>query len=317
MTKPRRVYLRAAAGRTGVSRFPKLNTSPFRVWAPAGAPCRIEYSAAVLRQARSQSARRDAEGVLYGRRENGAIRVVAARPAPDPGDPSLGGFVPIGIFSARPRGEVFLTERDLERFEKIESGAVVALVIAGSRAGFFVHEPDGSLQSIKSHLEFPLDEPLEPSAPASPWNWKPLAAPALIAVAASLGIAHSRLRPQPPPVALTVQDENFALRLAWNPSAVPAPAMLEIVDGGVRQFIGIAGLNGLTYARRSGDVTVRLAGETARFTGADPPVPPLDRLRGKVAELDAETRNLKAAAAIGARRVAEMERILSKMDLAH
>ncbi|HLH39235.1 MAG TPA: hypothetical protein VKX39_08820 [Bryobacteraceae bacterium] len=325
MTKPRRASIhRDAADLIGVSHFHKLNGNSFRVWAPEGAPCRIEYSTAVLRQARLQSARENAEGVLYGRCENGSIRVVAARPAPDAADPRLSGLDPIGIFAARLRGEVFLTERDLERFEKIESGAVVALVIAGSRAGFFVHEPDGSLQSIKSHLEFSLDEPppeLERPAPAvapTGWNWKPFAVSALIAIAISLWIASSRVKPQArPPVALTLHDENLALRIAWNPAAIPAPATLEIVDGGVQQSIDIAGLNGLTYARRSGQVTVRLAGETARFTGADPPVPPLDRLREQVAELDAETRDLKTVAAIRTRRIAEMERILSKMDLAH
>ena len=313
------------ASKTVVSRFHKLNGTSFRVWAPPGSRYKIEYSTALIREVRLQSAQADATGVLYGKRENGSIRVMAARPAADATDPRLSSLAPIGIFASRLRGEVFLTEQDLERFEKVDSGAVVALVVAGPRAGFFVHEPDGSLQSIKSHLEFSLDEPMPDAetakasvGPKKPeWAWFAAAA-ALVTIGVALWIAHLRVRPQArPSLALSIQEENLALRIGWNRAAIVGPAVLEIVDGATKQSIDVAGLSGITYGRRSGDVTVRMAGETAHFAGADPPVSPRDRLREQAAELEAEARDLKATAAIRNRRVAGLERILSKMDLAH
>jgi len=62
------------------------------------------------------------------------------------------GLEPIGIYVLRVRGEVFLTERNLELFER--TGALIALVVAGGRAGFFVRDFEGALQSIRSYEEF-------------------------------------------------------------------------------------------------------------------------------------------------------------------
>lgn len=329
---------RKHADKNGVSRFHRLNGNSFRVWSPPGSHYKIEYSTAVLREVRMQGAQADSAGVLYGRRENGTIRVVAARDSANAADARLTGLAPIGIFASRVRGEVFLTESDLERFEKPETEALVALVIAGTKAGFFVHEPDGSLQSIKSHLEFSLDEP--PPAP-EPIRAKPAPAPAPVlprrrigmrpiwaasavlcamfcAVLAGLWLVHAR-RPVPrPPLALTVQEQDGALRIDWNPRALEAAAPLEIRDGPETQSIAAnPALSSVLYVRRSGDVEVRLAGQSAHFLGIDPPVPPVERMRQQVAELDAEARDLKTTAAIRNRRVAELEKILSKMDLAH
>ena len=47
---------------------------------------------------------------------------------------------------------MFLTDDDLANFESHQG--VLALVVAGGRAGFFVREPDGSVQAIRSHEEF-------------------------------------------------------------------------------------------------------------------------------------------------------------------
>lgn len=299
------------------------------MWAPPGRHYQIEYSTALLREVRLESAQADATGLLYGRRENGNIRVVALRTAGDATDPRLAGLEPIGIFAWRARGEVFLTEADLERFEKVESGAAVALVVAGTRAGFFVHEPDGSLQSIKSHLEFSLDE-LPPQTPAPvklaiatvrrKIGWRPLAAASAVLLLLCFGVwvAHLKLRPSPPPaLALKVQELAGVLCVSWNPRAISGAATLEIADGSQHRSVAANGLNGLSYAPRSGEVDFRLAGEAAHFIGTNPPVSPLDRLRQQVAELDAEARDLKTAAAIRNRRAAELEQILSKMDLVH
>ena len=63
----------------------------------------------------------------------------------------------MGVFFSRIRGEVFLTETDLAFFNEHQSE--VALVVAGDRAGFFVREADGSIQTVRSHEEFSIARP--------------------------------------------------------------------------------------------------------------------------------------------------------------
>ena len=123
-------------------------------------------------------------------------------------DATPDGLAPVGIFVCRARGEVFLTDDDLANFEKHQG--VLALVVAGGRAGFFVREPDGSVQAIRSHEEFKvadaasrpvprrIDAAAELPAPRSAWwqarlAWKRVAAcAALLAVPAG---AFAYLRP--------------------------------------------------------------------------------------------------------------------------
>jgi len=81
-------------------------------------------------------------------------------------DAHLLGLEKIGIFVRRAEGEVFLTEADLERFEG--QRAAVALVVAGNRAGFFVRQADGSIQTIRSHEEFTFSPPEPTSADSMP-----------------------------------------------------------------------------------------------------------------------------------------------------
>jgi hypothetical protein len=139
----------------------------FLVWSPHGSPLRIEYAPALFHAARSQGA----AGILLGSRSQHSVRVAAARV--DATQRRLNGLEPVGIFSVRVRGEVFLTEDDLERFDK--TGAAIALVLAGGSAGFFVRQPDGSIRSIKSHKE--IAAPLPPAAGKSQrWSWFPLLA---------------------------------------------------------------------------------------------------------------------------------------------
>jgi hypothetical protein len=322
-----------------------MNGSNFRVWSPPGSDFRIEYSNALLRDVRiMQAGQRDISGLLYGARANGTIRVVAARATadtPDRLDPRLSGLDLIGMFASRLRGEVFLTESDLEQFEKLESGAVVALVVAGTNAGFFVHEHDGSLQSIKSHLEFSAAETapgVDPQQDVEPPKLSPpgasrmgwgMRAVAIGALAVAIGFAAPRIARSAlilqvgalprsrPPVALTVREHAGALQIGWTPAALSAPAMLDIQDGAEHTSVAAASLASLTYVRRTGDVEVQLGGESAHFLGSDPPVPRINRVREQVAELDAEARDLESTAAIRNRRVAELEKILSKMGLAH
>lgn len=264
-----------------------MNGNSFRVWSPPGSRYKIEYSNALLREVRMQAVQADASGLLYGVRENDVIRVVAARASADVTDPRLAGLEPIGIFASRLRGEVFLTEADLERFEKVETGAV-ALVVAGTRAGFFVHEPDGSLQSIKSHLEFSVEEDPPQTlehpqpkvvTPRAKTGYRALVTVLLALLLTPVGFSLARiarLTRQRPPLALSVQEQAGALRIVWNPLAISGAALLEIKDGAGQQSLDVTSLNSVTYVPHTGNVEIRLAGESAHFIGPDPTVPPVD-----------------------------------------
>src|SRR6476620_1480544 len=104
-----------------------MQTVQYRRWAPQQSSLRIEFSPDLL-----QKVRRTATGVLYGSRHGDEVRVMSTvNGAP---------FEVVGTFANRIRGDVFMTESDLERFD--HANAVVALIIAGERAGFFVKALD-------------------------------------------------------------------------------------------------------------------------------------------------------------------------------
>ena len=121
-------------------------------WAPPRSPLRIEYSTELLREVLTASGSRDARGLLFGMRNGKDVWILAAN--------QLTGAAPVGIFVARIRGEVFLTESDLEFLETQQ--ADLALAVVGAKGGFFVREADGSIQTILSHEEFSI-----PSAPVT------------------------------------------------------------------------------------------------------------------------------------------------------
>jgi hypothetical protein len=236
-----------------------VNSANLRTWSPPGSRLRVEYSHALLNRVRAQALENDATGVLFGVRRNGAVLLVEAGPAS--GGPPPRGLELVGIFTARPRGEVFLTEADLQRFGKI--AAAVALVVAGTRAGFFVHEPDGSLQSIKSHREIPV---AKLSTSAIHWLW-----PAIAMLAIPL-LTIPSWRPRPPP-GLAVTENAGQLRITWNPAAFVANGGylvdLEIRDGATSIVIPVSSmLSSATYQPRSADVRIRLGSESVHFIGA-------------------------------------------------
>jgi len=106
------------------------NGKPRLTWAPPQSPISIEYPPGFLQDLRRQAHRKNTRGILHGVQEGSRIEVHAARPD--------AGLRAVGIFVVRVRGEVFLTEADLEFLDA--SGAPIALVIAGGRGGFFVWE---------------------------------------------------------------------------------------------------------------------------------------------------------------------------------
>ena len=147
-----------------MSRFPRMSASRKRVWAPPESPVRIEYSDEVLRQAA-----RYEKGMLYGVRNPG--RNPGARRPPQKATrapPALPRLELLGTFAFRARGEVFLTETNLDHLQRT-AGSSIALVIAGPNAGFFVYQPDGAIETIKSYLEFPVAD--RPPAPRRD-RWK-------------------------------------------------------------------------------------------------------------------------------------------------
>lgn len=278
----------------------------YRAWSPPYSSITIEYSQELLREVRLTSLLGDASGVLYGTRNGHWIRVVAAQRALNQGgfegDPRLAGLEPIGVFFARARGKIFLTESDLEQFAL--SDRPVALVVAGTKAGFFLFEADGSIETIKSHEEFgvlgvgplagPLERrrperrglgrpglkrtgPVEPRVPlvAPPkfmietlrvgaWVWM---MPAAILAIALLFMTRSYWLPRPA-IALAAHDQFGQLRIRWNPAAAAATPLgvtLEIADGNAHISMPLSPeFASATYVRRTSDVQIHLtaAGHT-------------------------------------------------------
>jgi hypothetical protein len=273
-----------------MSRFARLNSGPVRTWAPSASPFRVEYPPALLRELRMTNTGVDAFGMLYGVRHDQTIRLVSTR--------GRAGLNPLGIFAARVRGEVFLTEEDLERFEKAD--ACVALVISGETGGFFVRDGDGSIEAVRSYEEFSVHGPI--SVPKMvkqrpKWGWSLLVLPLLGL------IPHHQ-----PPLAVTLREDTGQLRISWN---VPVRGTLEILDGGERTSLAIApGLSTVTYARSSEDVTVGIGSAQARFVGPPLHPTPLDRERAELRALESRIVSLRSVRVAGMAKLAALRRRL-------
>lgn len=104
------------------------------------------------------------------------------------------------------------------------------------------------------------------------WYWVTAAALFLAAIAALVVPGRREAVPLPRPLALRVLDFDGQLQIVWDPSAVPAKEVrrgsVNIVDGTQRVVVPLdsAGFRegGVTYARRSGSVEVRLRVERAQ-----------------------------------------------------
>jgi hypothetical protein len=223
---------------------------------------------------------------------------MAARSSPDLDDPRLAGMHSVGIFVCRARGEVFLTDDDLGRFESAqglvalvvaggragffvreEDGSVfesaqglVALVVAGGRAGFFVREKDGSVQAVRSHEEF-LVANVAAARMLEPAPELPAAAPKRALKRAMTGtgllclpvavLAYLQpLLPQPP-ISLAVREDAGQLMVGWNAHLKTEGGLIEIADGPDRTTVPLApGQTGVTYSHHAGEVQIRLVAGT-------------------------------------------------------
>jgi hypothetical protein len=260
-----------------------MRTILYRRWAPPASPVRIEFPPELLHQIRAESLQPQDRGCLFGRHQGRELRVLAAVRHPHAGDPRIQGLELVGAYVSRPRGEVFLTDADLEHLDSMSG--LVSLVVAGSRAGFFPREDDGSLRAVRSYEEFAVADAAaepEPGAlpppsmprqwrhpaipPAAAWKWA-LAAAVLVAVpvgAQRYLAEHARLSP----LDLSVRELNGQLLIRWELGAISEHgARLEINDSGTRTVLHVApGTSSATYTLRSGDVEVRLNAD--RRTGA-------------------------------------------------
>ncbi len=287
--------------------YPK-KTQRYHVWAPPESPVNIQYSMELLREAA-----RHERGVLYGVREGATIQVVAARRDQAGLDHRLSRLELVGTFAFRARGDIFLTEPDLEHLER--TGGSLALVVAGTKAGFFVYEPDGSIQTIQSYREFFIFDHLPEPVPAPDRRklWISLACLAVLTVPV---IAHAFSRTLP--FEVSVREDAHQLKISWTPNAFPS-ARLEIADGAEHTWIPVPRtLSGVTYAPRTSDVNIRLiAGArtaNAHFIGVDAPPPEVEQIR----QLKAEAETLRSELDTGRQREAalqaDVERVLAALQ---
>jgi hypothetical protein len=260
-------------------------------------------------------------GVLFGVRREDEVRVLTAR--------ASDGLSPVGIFVCRERGEVFLTDDDLANFEKHQG--VLALVVAGGQAGFFVREPDGSVQAIRSHEEFKVADAASRPAPDGLAAADELPSPApgwrhiskrVVACACLLAVpagAFAYLRPLLPrmPIALAIREEAGQLVIGWNAGALAGSSRLEIQDGSERTILMLpANASSATYGRQGDDVVVRLSTDTrmggahweaARFVTKTPRrTTATSALQDRISALTLEAEELRRLLAYGQARTKEL-----------
>jgi len=377
--------------------MPEVVVAPeFGVWEVPGHSVRIEYSDAVMQQIRMEAVEGfhrvphggvETGGILFGTHQGDLVRILAWRPIAceyamgpsftlsdkDQGalaealgssseDAELAGLEPAGWYHSHTRSEIFLSDLDLEFFQRYFPQAwQVALVVrpasfAPTRAGFFFRETDGGIHAEKSYAEFRLTpsrlaepppivaeappetvpapalaepEPEEP--PVQPrrgarWKWYAASLIAVIggaAVGAGIWVV---LQPSSQRLSLSATEAGGQLRIAWDRAAGPirnaVRGTLEIEDRGVRTEAKLTPADlrsgGISYARQSGNIVVRLkvdqsgrgpVEEVMRFlkpgeSGPPPAAPPPDpakeameqeaaAMRTRIEEQDAQLSKLQ------------------------
>jgi hypothetical protein len=237
-------------------------------------------------------------GVLFGIHENRRVTVQAFRKAPidyalgpafvlsakdkatlsevvrsHEADPELKGMVPVGWFVSHSRAEtVSVTAHDEAIFreffpERWQVTLVVRPARGGiARAGFFIHEPDGSLRREKSYREFDLlpmyhaSAGPAPSAPSpipvanargseelrggvKPRTWLWTALSFLLGAGAAASFFLFLWKPAVPPLGLTVSEEGKQLLIGWNPASISNAdsATIEVKEPGSSRLLQIKG----------------------------------------------------------------------------
>jgi hypothetical protein len=258
-------------------------------WSPPQSPLRIEFPRSLLEEIRQRASGRDACGLLYGYTYANEVRVVAVRQPEDNSGVSIEDASVVGVYAVRARGEVFMTETDLETFERHESA--IALVLAGGKGGFFVREFDGSIQTVRSYEEFAITEaapkPARPdrSTPQLVSNRRrinrrwPVAVTVILIALAGPPLLRNFLAPAPS-LSLAVREQEGQLVITWNPRAVLRGGQLELFDGTERRIYPLLPQqSSATYVLQSREVDVRLT-----------PNPPNGGVRAQAARLVSTTR---------------------------
>ncbi len=310
-----------------------MRTILYRRWAPAKSAVKIEFPPDIIHDIRAQSVRQHDRGYLFGCRQGQDVRISTAIRTPQSGDPRTLGVEPVGVYIIRARGEVFLTDADLEQVDRVSGG--VALVIAGGRAGFFARETDGTMQAVRSHEEFLVAtaatqaealvaRPLAP--PPNLWKWALVATGLLGGPLAALAFLQPMLPPKP--IELALRETNGQLVIQWDPRETAAPgSFLEVTEAEGRTVLPVApGSSSATYSARSGDVEILLSTETRagrvhwtspRFS---PPVPFVgataefrspDQIQEDMAQLESQAAYLRQAIA---RRRAKVVQLSAEAD---
>ena len=295
-----------------------MRSTWYRRWDPPQSNLQIEFPAELLRGFSPPAATAETRGMLYGIRHAAEIRILTA--GPNPG----GGLQAVGIYVARLRGEVFLTEANLEWFEKTR--AAVALVTAGGKGGFFVRETNGSIQSVRSYEEFSLTDGPSPPAPLPAAVSKPVApgkqrlwpaAAAVIAVALpAVALAYLRPATASTSVPLQVVEQSGQLHISWKPGQ---RGILELIDGAEHVSVPVTPeQSNATYLRRGTEVEINLipikgARESAHYLGPASAGSPAETLRAKIGSLKAEANTLRAGAAANRKRIHGMETKIARI----
>ena len=281
----------------------------YQIWTTPKNPLRIEYSAELLRQVQGEGSG-ERRGILYGRRNDTQIRLLAARRAGHARDPRLNGLEQVGAFAVRSRGDVFLTDQDLEFAER--NGAEFTLVLAGERGGFFVPEKDGSMRAIRSHREFAVPD----CAPGrkggvsrSLLNAVAMAGCLIVAVAAAL-YAEPRAV-----LMLSVHEEAGQLVAVWSPG-VRGTLEIRSRNGSIQLPVSVQERR-TTFQPETGDVDFVLT--TLDGVAREEHLSIVDSTRREAAplvdqitKLEAEREKLITEANANRLRLAQLEKMLGQ-----
>jgi len=286
-----------------VSHFMRWQGGRVLTWASPQCPLRIEYSSALLRNVRGAGAGANAFGLLFGVRRGQTINLVSTH--------RRAGLEPVGTFAFR-IGRVFLTEEDLQRSETVPLG--VMLVISGESAGFFVRNAGGAFGTVSSYPELPMralphrfDPPPLPVAAKEPKRHRAAAGAGACFALALVLVPFIHFRPgNPQPFAVNVREDKGQLYISWNATA---QKMVTILDNGERISLEIGPQqSSLTYARRSGDVTVGIGSTQVRFIGSASPSSDREQMRAGVEALKSKVASLRAESASRRTKLAALQR---------
>ena len=171
---------------------------------------------------------------------------------------------------------------------------------------------------------------MQPEAPRRKWAWLAVWF-AVVVVGAIVGARYWMLSAAPEPISLAVLERDGQLQIEWNRTAKPvagaARGALDIIDGPDSKTVRLTAQQlasgHFTYARKSGDIQVRMTVEDAsgaktqeasRFLGRAPSAPAssseLTDLQRRRDALEAEVNRLRRENDDQATKIQQLERTL-------